>query len=257
MKDNEKLKGSTAIAPAIAQNITKEKLKGLLPKGSSAQVTDEILSTINTMGEDTDLPQELLEEEVMSYMHLVGSMSGVGIKDVISATKYCNLKRNYTNKEAWSIVFPDRYDRLITANKQVDNHVSMYNSSKLVVAIDKENLIAAHIKHYPYFDAAVKELAKVGLYNNAGNNADGEKMTVSPMVKVQALKELAALTKQPETAQLDIKIGQSDESLDMQAQMNQQLEALVAMQQKKLDNGSDIYDVQTIGISFDEVKSNG
>ena len=252
-KDEKKLKGMTVAATPIKQNITREKLKSLLPKGSSAQVTDEILETINSMGEDTDLPQDLLEEEVMSYMHLVGSIKGIGIQDVINATKYCNLKRSYNNKQAYSIVFPDKYDERVNAGKPIDNYVAMYNATKLVTAIDKENLVAAHIKYYPYFDAAVKELIKVGVHNNAGNNADGEKMTVTPMVKVQALKELAALTKQPETAQLDIKINPSDKALDMQEQMNIQLEKLVAIAHKDLENGADIEDVQKIGISFDEI----
>ena len=253
MKDKDKLRGSVTLAPSIPQNITRERLVGLLPRGSSTQVTDEILETINKMGEQTDLPQELLEEEVMSYMHLVGSIKGVGINDVINATKYCNLKRSYSNKQAYSIVFPTKYDERINAGKPVDNYVAMYNATKLVTAIDKENLVAAHIKHYPYFDAAVKELAKVGLYNNAGTNADGEKMTVSPMVKVQALKELAALTKQPEVSQFDIKINPSDKALDMQEQMNQQLEKLVNVAHKQLEAGADILEVQNIGINFEEI----
>ena len=132
---------SVAVVPSESQNITREKLKKFLPKGSSVQVTDEIVDMINNMERDTGLPQTLLEEDVMSYMHMVGKVGGVGINELVNAVKYCNLKRNRSNKEAWAIVFPRKYDELTAAGKPVDNFVSMYNSSKLVVAIDKDQRV--------------------------------------------------------------------------------------------------------------------
>lgn len=249
-KDEQKLKGMTVAATPIKQNITREKLRGLLPKGSSAQVTDEILETINRMGEDTDLPQDLLEEEVMSYMHLVGSIKGIGIQDVINATKYCNLKRNYNNKQAYSIVFPDKYDERVNAGKPIDNYVAMYNATKLVTAIDKENLVAAHIKYYPYFDTAIKELVKVGVHNDAGNNADGEKMTVTPMVKVQALKELIAVTKQPETAELNLNINPGEQAMAEQEKLNENIEKLIASHEAAFRSGTDVSQLQKLNLNI-------
>ena len=250
---NKPHKDARRMVPESHQYITIDRIKELLPKNTSVTVTEEIVQLIHNMEEDTGLPQELLEEDLMSYMHLLGGTRGLGVKDLINAIKFCNLKRNYNNKEAWAIVFPDKYKRLVENNKQVDNHVSMYNSSKLVVAIDKEMLLPASITHSPYFRKAVNELYKIGVLGDGGKNAKGEQMTVSPMVKVQALKELINVTKPPEEQQLNISINPGETALNMQKEMNEQLKAIVANQRVRLEAGEDIIDVQAIGIDFTDV----
>jgi hypothetical protein len=204
------------------------------------------------MEEDTGLPQELLEEDVMSYTHILGGMRGVGMKDLVNAVKYCNLKRNYDNKEAWSIVFPDKYNTLVEGNKQIDNHVSMYNSSKLVVAIDKEMLIPIHLQYAPYFHAAVKKQFEL-MNGNASKDKQGNDVNVSPMVQHLAAKELATLTRQPEEQKLAVTVAPSDAALGLQSDMNDQLKQIVAHQKKQLEDGADILDVQVLGIDFSEV----
>ena len=238
--------------PEDDQRITMDKLKGLIPRGVSAKVTEDILELINDMGDAIDMPQNLLEEELMSYMHLLGAVKGVGIKDLIAATKYCNLKRNYTNRKAWSIVFPHKYDSLITAGKQVDNHVSMYNGSKLVQAIDKELLIPASLQYAPYFHSAVKKQYEL-MNGKAGNDTDGDPIKVTPMVMHLAAKELALITKQPEETKMSISVGPNAESLEMQSQMNEQLKVIIASQKARLEAGESIEDVQIIDINFDDI----
>ena len=196
--------------------------------------------------------QELLEEDLMSYTHILGGMKGVGIKDLVKAIKYCNLKRNYSNKEAWSIVEPDKYNALVEGNKQIDNHVSMYNGSKLVVAIDKEMLIPVHLQYAPYFHAAVKKQYEL-MNGKATKDHRGNELPVSAMVQHLAAKELAVLTKQPEEQKLAISINPGEAAISMQSEMNDQLKAIVAHQKKQLDNGMDIIDVQAIGLDFSDV----
>jgi hypothetical protein len=238
--------------PDHDQNITVSKLKDLLPKKTNIAVTEEIVRLIHAAEEDTGLPQELFEEDVMSYMYLIGNTRGVGMKDLINAIKFCNLKRNYDNKEAWSIVFPEKYDRLVAGNKQVDNHVAMYNGSKLVAAIDKEMLIPVHLQYAPYFHAAVKKQFEI-MNGKAEKTADGKEQSVSPMVQHLAAKELATLTRQPEESKLAITVNPGEAAISMQSEMNEQLKAIVAGQRQRLERGEDIIDVQQIGINFGEV----
>lgn len=246
-------KDAYRMEPDTGQFVTIDKIKALLPKNTNIAVTQSIVDSINSMEEDTGLPQELMEEDVMSYTYLLGGMRGVGMKELVNAIKYCNLKRNYANKEAWAITFPEKYNQLTEDNKQVDNHVSMYSSSKLVVAIDKEMLIPVSITYSPYFHAATKELYKIGVLGQGGKAVDGKEMTVTPMVRVQALKELTALTKPPEEQKLSISINPGEAALSAQDEMNQQLKAIVAHQKKQLASGGDIIDVQQIGINFDVI----
>ena len=245
-------KNTTRMSPDSTQNITIDRLREMLPHKTNVAVTEEILELIHNMEADTGLPQELLEEDLMSYMHILGGTKGVGLKDLVNAIKFCNLKRNHDNKEAWSIVFPDKYKSLVDRNMQVDNHVSMYNSSKLVVAIDKEMLIPVSLQYAPYFHAAIKKNFDL-MNGRAANDKDGKPMTVSPMVQHLAAKELATLTKPPEEQKLSVSVTPSDAAMSMQQDMNEQLKAIVAHQKKQLGEGADITDVQVIGLDFSEV----
>ena len=246
---------SSRMSPTDRQYVTVDKIKGLLPPRTNIAVTKEIVSIINNMGEDTGLPQELLEEDVMSYVHLLGGMRGVGMKELVNAVKYCNLKRNYDNKEAWSIVFPKKHSELSEGNRQIDSHVSMYNSSKLVVAMDKEMLIPVHLQYAPYFHAAVKKQFEL-MNGKATKDEHGKVVKVSPMVQHLAAKELATLTKQPEEQKLSISVNPGEAAMSMQQEMNDQLKALVAQQRNRLEAGESIIDVQAIGIDFSEVGGN-
>ncbi len=242
------------MVPFEEQNITKEKLKALLPRKTSVAVTDEILHMIHNIEEDVGIDQESAEENIMSYMHLIGTGSN-GVKELVNAIKFCTLKRNYDNKQSWSIIFPEKYDRLVKMNKQVDNHVSAYNNSKLVVAIDKEMLIPVHLQYAGYFHAAVKK--QFELMNGKSTVTDDKGKQVylpaSAMVQHLAAKELALLTAQPVETKIDVKVSASDKVLDIQNEMNEQLKALVAGQRQRLEAGEDIIDVQAIGVSFTEL----
>ena len=91
--------------PPTSQVITKEKLERLLPKYTRKEITDELLEHIATMGETTNLSQKLLEEDLMSYTHLINHQ--ITMKTLVDAVKFCNLKRHHTVAKAWEIVFPE------------------------------------------------------------------------------------------------------------------------------------------------------
>ena len=230
----------TDMIPKESQSITREKLKRFLPKGSSVQVTDEVLDMINNMERDTGLPQDLMEQNLMSYMHLIGKIKSISINELANAMKYCTLKRNMTNKEAWAIIFPKKYDELVTSNRQVDSHVSMYNSSKIVVEIDKQMIIPVYIQHNAYHHAAIKK------QYDLMNGIDGEGGQVSAMVMHLAAKELALITKMPEDKTIELKIGMSDAAMAQQQEMNDALSAIVANQSKMFASGADASEIQKI-----------
>lgn len=244
-----------AVVQREPQNITREKIKKFLPKGSSVQVTDEVLNAIAQFENDTGLPQNLLEEDFMSYMHLIGKVAGVGLMELANAIKYCNLKRNHSNKRAWAIVFPSKYDELTNAGKEIDSYVSMYNSSKLVVAIDKEMLVPAYIQYSSYHHAAIKK--QYDLMRGIGSGEDDK---VSAMVQHLAAKELAILTKMPEDKSIEIKVGQSDAVMSAQQEMNNHLAAIVANQAAMFASGmkpdqiQKIHSAEVIGMSVVEAE---
>ena len=54
--------------PSESQNITVEKLKKFMPKGTSSKVTEDIVRIIHNIENDTGVSQEYAEEQVMSMV---------------------------------------------------------------------------------------------------------------------------------------------------------------------------------------------
>lgn len=231
-----------------SQNLTVEKVKSFIPKGCNIKVTEDIVNMLNSIEDDTGLPQEYMEEKFLSYTYLLKGKNGVGIEKLTNALKFCNLKQNMSNEKAWAIVFPEKYDRLIKEGKQVDNHVSMYNRSELVIEIDKGMLLSASIQYMPENRMAMERL--VGLMNGVGAR-DGDK--VGPMVQYNAAKTVLEMTTMQEDQNVNLKIGMDDETKSVQQNLFDQLSKMSEMQMKAIEAGGDIKDVQKLGIKAEKI----
>ena len=248
-------KGEVLIIPEDSQNITAAKIKRALPKGSSISVTDEIVRSIQAMGEESDLPQNLLEEDFMTYLQLITRTKGLGIQHLINAIKYCNLKRTRSNVKAWSVTFPKKYDRLVEAGKAIDNHVSMYEKSFLVQEIDKEMAVPVHFQYAWAFHKLAQQNIRIAM-GDAGVDEDGNRRKVSAMVMQQACRSGMEMFRAPETAKIDITISANDAMLEAQNEMNNHLEDLVKSHANAFRKGEDVSKLQIVHHEV-EVVENG
>lgn len=242
--------GEILITPEESQNITREKLKKMLPKGTSVSITDEVMKSLHSMEDDTGLPQNLLEEEFMTYTYLLGQKKGVSLMQLINAVKFCNLKRNRNNSQAWAIVFPAKYDELIAAGKPVDNFVSMYSATWLVQEIDKEMSIPVHFQYAGAFHKAMNVNIRM-MQGDGGVDSDGEPINVTAMVRHLAAKTILEITRQPEESTLNIKVGQTDEMVQIQQEQADHLAAIVKNQQEQFKKGGRAIDIQKIHMRID------
>ena len=166
-----------AMTYSSPQNIDKNKLQRMLPKGTSHKVTDEVINLIGSMEADTGLLQDYLEESLLSYLPVLREVK-VELKDYVNAIKYCNLKKNMTNSKAWEIVFPERYKKLVDEGRWNSSHPSMYNSSPTVVKIDTQMMLTTHIQYAPVFHKMI--MKELELAN--GVAADGMPVSANPFV---------------------------------------------------------------------------
>ncbi len=205
LNTNERIDRASIPVHSNSQGLTVEKLKSFMPKGASAEVTQAIVDKINNTGNETGLLQEVFEEQILSYAGLV-SGKGRTFEKLVNALKYCNLKLipGMTNEKAWAITFPDKYDKLITEKRFAASHVSMYNSSEMVIEIDKMLMMPVAIQYAPMFHHSVKKLFDL----SNGFAANGKE--ASAHVQFMATAELAKLTRMPETAkvEVDVKVNQ-------------------------------------------------
>ena len=223
-----------------SQNITVEKLKKFMPKGTASKVTEEIVEFINNIENDTGLNQEYAEERVMSCMHLLGKQ-GVTLEKLVNAVKYCTLKRYHDNKKAWAITFPKEYDALVKRNGFIDSHVSEYNKTYLVVEIDKMMLIPFHLQYDKLKHEALQ--VQANLMRGIGANDDDR---VTPHIQHLASKAIMDMLKSPEENSIELKIGASDAMVAVQQELSDTLSEIVANQRRAFQNGMNVAELQRI-----------
>ena len=114
-------------------------------------------------------------------------------------------------------------------------------------------LIPLYLQYSKVTHSAVRKLND--LMNGRATNKDGEQVNVSPMVQMLSAKNLLDSLAMPEEAKIDITVSKSDEELEVQRQMNDQLAQLVQQQRAQLNSGKSISDVQNIGINVNVVEA--
>ena len=225
-----------------SQNITKEKLQKFMPKGTSSNVTEDIVKIIHNIENDTGVSQEYAEEQVMSCMGLLGKQ-GVTLEKLVNAVKFCCLKRHYDNKKSWAIVFPKKYDELVANGKYIDSHVSEYNSTYCVVEVDKMMMVPFYLQYNHLKHEALMTQAKLMRGIGAKEND-----YVSPHVQHLASKTVYEMLKSPEDNTIELKVGASDALIEQHREMNENIAKLVAQQASGFRQGLNTADIQKVHI---------
>ncbi len=237
--------GIPLVIPKSPQNITKKKLESMLPRGSSVTVTEKNIEDIADMELTTDLPQNLLEEEFMSYTHLLGQKKNLSVDHLINAIKFCNLKRTKSNRDSWSITFPAKSDELKALGKPIDNHVAMYNGTWLVKELDKSMAMVVGLQYAGAFHQAMNVNINM-MKGNGGVDHEGEPIAVSAMVRHLAAKTILEIAKPIEDINVNLVTSKSDAEVELQEKQVDVLEQILANQQAEFKKGAKPIDVQKI-----------
>lgn len=234
------------------QNLTKEKLKKFLPKGSAHSVTDNIMGMIHKMESDTGIMQEYMEEAVLSNIGVFNTMKKLDVADYIAAVKYCTLKNDMSNKKAWEIVFPDKMARLeemkirMGDKVNIDSHVSNYNKTKIVTELETLMRVHASIQYAGYNHESM--MVRVNLMRGKGANSWDK---VSPLVQLQAAEGVYADTKMPEDNSIELKFGLTDDAKSAQENLMDQISKFADIQIRGMAEGKSLDDIQQLGIKAD------
>lgn len=250
-----------------SQYIDRDRLKKMLPKGSSHEVTDEVIDMITRMEECTGLEQAYLEEQLMMNINVFRD-GKVDVVDYVNAIKYCALKQNMSNRKAWEITFPERLKRLyekIADNDRkkaegknyvevnIDSHVSNYNKTELVTKISAQLMVPAYIQYAPMYHAAIKKQFDL-MNGRASPTPDGELMVVSPKVQQEASKCLIEMLKMPEDNTLELKIGMSDSAMEMQKNLADSISRMAEAQMLQFKSGKSLGEVQKLHINISDAE---
>lgn len=227
------------------QGITREKLMEFIPRGYGGKVTDAVLEMIRRVEEDTGMDQGLFEEQLLSYTHLLGP--GVSFEKLINAIKFVALREVARGQaRAYKIVFPEKSAEIEARGGSVDSFATMYASSKIVVEVQKLNMVSASITHRPLANQMLKKMTD--LANGIGANPDDR---VSPTVQLNAAIAVYEAVKMPEDNTMELKIGMSADALSAQESLAEQLRRMADMQMKAYKEGKSLNEIQKIGICIE------
>lgn len=184
--------------------ITVETLRQALPRAHRSLATQETVERFNqaASGEMADE----LRESFLGYIDVLQE-GKFKLDDYLSAVKYVSYKlMNKSNRTAYSLVFPDRYNRLMadaTLCNEIDSYVTAYNRGKLVNLILTQTMVPTHVLNQDMFQKALNVQMELAL------------TSTSDMVRSQAANSILTILKVPETAKVKIDVNvKNDNSIE-------------------------------------------
>lgn len=200
--------------------ITLDLLRQALPRAQRSMATPEIVERFNqaASGEMADI----LRENFLGYMDVLQE-GKFKLDDYLAAVKYVSYKvMGKSNRTAYSLVFPDRFTRLMadaTLSHEIDSYVTAYNKGKLVNLILGQTMVPTHVLNADYFQKALNVQMELAL------------TAQSEMVRSQAANSILTVLKVPETAKVKIDVNvKHDNSIENLREMM----ARVAAEQQTL-----------------------
>lgn len=176
--------------------ITLDLLRQALPRAQRNMATPEIVERFNqaASGEMADI----LRENFLGYMDVLQE-GKFKLDDYLAAVKYVSFKvMGKSNRTAYSLVFPDRFTRLMadaTLQHEIDSYVTAYNKGKLVNLILGQTMVPTHVLNADFFQKALNVQMELAL------------TAQSEMVRSQAANSILTILKVPETAKVKIDVN--------------------------------------------------
>lgn len=223
------------------QNITVEKLKEFLPKGSRVKVNQQTVDMINKLIDESACHKGLMEERLMSHLHLIGP--GVGIKQVMNGVKFVTLATTpgMTQSKAYAMTFPDKAQEILERNGDISSFASQYAATKIPTTIMQDVQIGPSITYAPLRHQCVQKYME--LMN--GKAADGP---ASATVQLNATIALMEYIKVPEELTINLNQDMSEDAKNVQQNLADQISKAVDLQMSRLAGGEKLSDIQRVGI---------
>ena len=225
--------------------ITEELVKSLMPKAVPMSVVKEVVDHIHSIEENTGIPQELFEDQFMSYTHLIGQ--GMPIDKLINAIKFVTfIQAGNTQGEAYALVFPDKVADMKKDNRDWSSFATMYAKTKAVTSIMKTAILSPYITYKPWEAKVMQKLAHL-------MDGRGAKETdyVSPTVQLNAALGFLAYIKPPDESKLTLNIGMSEDAKAVQQNLADQIAEMSRLQRERFQAGESLKDIQKVGIVID------
>lgn len=206
-------------------------VKKALPATLNTNVTQHMVDRLNNLSTDPEVA-EIMRNNFISYTTVMRE-GKFKLDDYVHAVAYVSYKiMGRTNREAYSLTFPGRYQNLVSqgkSDKDISSYVSAYNKNKLVNLIFEQTMIPTHVLNQDIFQKAINTQAELMM------NAKSEK------VRMDAANSLMTHLKKPESKQIELNMGikESDGLKDLKNTLAQMAE----LQIKQIEGGASTRDI--------------
>lgn len=204
--------------------LTKEMLAGAVPdKRFRKHITNDLVDLVNA-DPDSEM-RRLYRDNILSYSSVLitGKYS---LSAYINAVKFVSLKlMGDKHSTAYSKVFPDRYQNLITQGADASKIASFadnYSKNTLVVKILEQTMIPTYILNADIYQQAINVQAELMVSAR------------SEMVRQKAAESLISNLAAPATAKIEIDINHKNDVLE---ELKQTTRKFAAQQVSMIANG--------------------
>ena len=205
-------------------HLTKEQLFGAMPdKRFRKHITDEIVEVINSEP-DSEL-RRVFRDNTLTYASVL-STGKYSLAAYINAIKFISFKlMGDKSSTAYSKVFPDRYQNLVTKGtsaSMIASFADNYGKTGLITKIMEQTMVPTHILN-------------AGVYQEAINTqAELMRTAKSELVRQKAAESLISNLTAPAVAKVEIDIGYSNDVID---DLRATTKALAQQQLRMILNG--------------------
>lgn len=205
--------------------LTKDHIAQALPEKAGKYVSTTLVDHINKIIDEPDT-REFFRQNLMNY-NTVLQEGKYTVTAYVSAVMYVSYKMmGYSNKDAFARTFPEKMDRYRKERKsqgEIDNFVSGYNRTKMVVALTTKARVPAYILNMDIHQEAINKLADVMRH---GKNE---------MAVVKAASDLMNYLTPPEDTAIKVDVGIEHSFL---SNVKDAVKDLVAQQRAAIASGS-------------------
>lgn len=181
--------------------LTQDDVRKALPIHLKNAATPTLVDTLNTIPLEPEVA-ESIRENFISYTTVLKD-GKYKLENYMNAVAYCTFRlMGYNNQESYARTFPERYAELVAegrSSKEISSYVAMFNKGKLVTAIMEQAMIPTWLLNADVFQKAINH--QVYLMENAK----------SEMVQTQAAKSLLDTLKKPDSKEVNLNIGVTED----------------------------------------------
>ncbi len=208
-----------------------EQVKQAIPKSLRCNVTQELVDTLNNLGND---PEEgkLIRDNFLSFSNILKN-GNYKTQDYVNAVIYTSYKiTGRTNVEAYFLTFPDRHAKLLAkgaSDKDISAYVAAFNRGELVQQMLSRAMIPSWLLNQDVYQEAVN--TQLDLMRNAR----------SERVRFMAADSLMSHLGKPENVQTGVNINiNSYTGLD---DLTAKIQELSIAQKKAIQLGASTKDI--------------